>query len=211
MKTRSAPGRSAAIRGQRKSATDCRVLESSLQGSRPVNGEELTRWTIRLALAAYAGRLALDMADPRGRPARESAARWLWTIACALLWIHVACAFQFQHDWSHAAAYRHTAARTAAVIGFDWGGGLWINYLLVGLWAGDVLWWWASPQTFRARPALVEWAWQGSLAFVVFNATVVFEEGPIRWVGLVASVVLLGMWRSQSLRVTKSQSLKIAK
>jgi hypothetical protein len=41
---------------------------------------------------------------------------------------------------------------------------------------------------------LVEWIWQGALAFVVFNATVVFEAGPIRWVGLVASMALLGMW-----------------
>jgi hypothetical protein len=157
------------------------------------SGEELTRWTIRLAIAAYVARLVVELTLPNG-PRRESAARWLWTLGCAALWIHVACVFQFYHDWSHAAAYEQTARDTAEVTGFDWGGGVYVNYLTMLAWGADVGWWWLSPESFRTRPRILEALWQTFLAFIMFNATVVFKTGMTRWIGVAATVALLALW-----------------
>jgi len=126
----------------------------------------------------------------------------LWTIACGLVWIHVACAFQFEHQWSQSAAYLQTARETAAVTGLDWGGGLWINYALMLLWAGDVGWWWLGPESFAARPAIITRVWLGFLCFIVFNATVVFKTGMLRWCGIVTTIVLLAMWWAQRRRMS---------
>jgi len=100
---------------------------------------------------------------------------------------HVVAAFHFYHGWSHAAAYEHTARRTAEVVGLDWGGGLWWNYAFGAVWLGDILW-------RRGRPAWLGVAVQAFLAFMAFNATVVFETGAIRWLGLAATGVLLTTW-----------------
>jgi hypothetical protein len=159
----------------------------------------LTRWTIRLALAAYVGRLAVDLSSPGVQPQRERLTRWLWTFGCLFLWIHVACAFQFFHHWSHAAAHEQTARETAAVTGLDWGGGIWINYLVMFLWAGDVARWWLAPASHRMRGVIWGVLWQAGLAFIVFNATVVFETGAVRWIGLLMTAFLLALavrhWR----------------
>src|SRR5258708_31308395 len=108
--------------------------------------EELTRWTIRLALAAYVAALVLRIREKRvglgnsHSPARspgldptrsEKRQRGLWTLGCLLLWAHVACAFAVYHHWSHDDAYARTARETAEMIGVDWGGGIYFNYLFV--------------------------------------------------------------------------------
>jgi hypothetical protein len=148
---------------------------------------ELTHWTIRLALLAYLGRYVVER-QRRLEPNRRNAlARGLWTTACLLLWVHVACAFQFTHGWSHARALEHTARETAAVIGWHWGGGLWCNYLVLLLWALDVARWWIAPRSRSKRALLLDRLWQGGLAFIVLNAAVVFASGPIRWISLTAT------------------------
>jgi hypothetical protein len=141
-------------------------------------------------LAARAG------AALRAAPAQATAdrlARWLWTAACALLWIHVACAFHFRHHWSHAEAYDHTARQTAEFVGLEWGGGVYLNYLLLLVWTGDVLWWWIEPGGYRRRPAFVGWLVNGFVAFMAFNAAVVFASGPLRWLSL-GVMLILGAW-----------------
>jgi hypothetical protein len=166
-------------------------------------GEELTRWTIRLALAACVGRWAIDLAglrdvdrfraDQRRADQFRRCARGLWTAGCVLLWVHVACAFQFNHRWSLVAAYEQTARETAEVTGLNWGGGVWFNFLLMGLWSADVVWWWLAPQSHRRRPKIVEWIWQAYFAFIALCATVLFESGPVRWAGLGAAAGLLAL------------------
>jgi hypothetical protein len=153
-------------------------------------GEELTRWTIRLALAAYVGRLAIDLTAPQ-HTRREKLARRLWTAGSLLLWAHVAFAFHSYHNWSHAAAREQTARETAAVTGLDWGGGIWINYLLMLLWAGDAVWWRLSPLSYRTRSTIINGLWQAFFAFIAFNATVVFKTGAVRWAGLATTILLL--------------------
>ena len=152
-------------------------------------GIELTDWTIRLALLACAGRWALGLWFPKGRR-HERPARGLWTLGCLLLWLHVACAFAFYHHWSHAEALESTALRTRETIGLDWGGGIFFNYALLVVWTADVLWWWIRPTSYRMRPRSLALAVHAFLAFMIFNAAVVFESGATRWVTLAGLVVL---------------------
>jgi hypothetical protein len=139
----------------------------------------MTRWTIRIALALYVAALAARPSSRLGRAC--SATGLLFYLA------HVVAAFQLHHGWSHAAAYKHTAQRTAEVVGLYWGGGLWWNYLFGFVWLGDVVW--RGPRPRWAGPAI-----HGFLAFLAFNATVVFESGPVRWAGLAATLGLLTTW-----------------
>lgn len=156
-------------------------------------GEFLTRFTIWVTLAGYgvgAALLALSRKDQR----RERAARLAWTIACIGLLLHVACAFHFYHGWSQDSAYRETARQTAEVFGLDWGGGLYINYALMTVWVADVVWWWRGPGLYRRRPVVLVAVWQAFLIFIFFNATVVFETGPLRFTGLFLCLALCLLW-----------------
>jgi protein-S-isoprenylcysteine O-methyltransferase Ste14 len=156
-------------------------------------GELLTRWTVRLALACYAAALALRLL-PSKVAARPGAGRVFWTAGCLLYLAHVVCAFQFFHGWSHEAAYRETARRTAETVGLDRGGGLYLNYLFTAVWVADVVCWWAAPARYAARPLWQEAAVQGFLAFMAFNGAVVFANGPVRWIGVAVCLVLGLLW-----------------
>jgi hypothetical protein len=152
-------------------------------------GELLTRGTACLTVVSYTLGLVLRAAA-RGRWSWLNYARWTWTGGFAVLLLHVVCAFHFYHDWSHEAAYRATARQTAAVTGLVWGGGLYVNYLFVLVWGADVCWWWCRPGGYQGRCRCIEWTVQGFLAFILFNATVVFGAGPARWLGLAVAVLL---------------------
>lgn len=106
---------------------------------------------------------------------------------------HVSAAFHYVHHWSHTTASLATARDTAAVTGLDWGGGLYLNYLFVLIWLADTGWWCRDPVLYQRRPAAIEWGVQGFLGFIVFNATVVFKAGPVRWAGIAASLLVLGL------------------
>ena len=156
-------------------------------------GELLTRLTVWLALCGYfAGTAMMLLAWGRGH--RLACARWAWTFGCACFLSHVVSAFAFYHGWSHTAAYRETARQTAELTGHHWGGGIFLNYLFAALWTGDVLWWWLCPAGFMRRSPRLTAAWQAFLLFMVFNGTVVFGNGPVRWFGAVISVSLAMLW-----------------
>lgn len=169
-------------------------------------GEFLTRATIWLALGGYAcGAGALLAARDRARWLRR--ARWAWTLGCACFLAHVVCAFSFFHGWSHAEAYRETARQTAELTGLRWGGGLFLNYLLTVAWVADVGRWWLRSAECALRPAWLAALWHGFFFFLVFNGTVVFGRGPVRWLGF-AICALLGVlwWRRSRPAVTASGS-----
>jgi hypothetical protein len=110
--------------------------------------------------------------------------QFAWTFGYIIFLIHVALAFHFHHHWSHAEAWESTAKQTEAATGLAWGGGIYANYLFMLVWGVDVAWWWARPDSYRAQSTIVEWLIQGYLAFIVFNATVVFGSGATRWFAL---------------------------
>lgn len=151
-------------------------------------GEALVRWTVRVALLLYALALFLRL----GR--RLAVARLAWSAGWLVMVLHVLAAFHVHHGWSHADAYAETARKTAARVGLDWGGGVYLNYLFVAVWLVDVAWWWRGLAAYEDRPRAVAWAVQGFLLFMAFNATVVFEDGPTRWVAVAVCVALAAAW-----------------
>ena len=157
-------------------------------------GEFITRITVWLALAAYAIGASVYLLS-RGRRSWDVAARTAWTVGCVSILAHAGAAYHFFHNWSHAAAYRETARQTSEVTGLDWGGGLFINYALVIGWGIDVvLWRLRGLDAYRNRPRWLAAAWQGFLLFIIFNATVVFKTGPLRWIGLGLCLWLAFLW-----------------
>jgi hypothetical protein len=152
-------------------------------------GELLTRWTARFAMFLYALALALRLASHKRR-GWMTLSRQAATMGFLVYLAHVACAFQFVHYWRHTAAYAATARQTYETVGLDWGGGLYFNYFFTLIWGADVCWWWLARDRYEARPRVIEWPVQGFLAFMAFNATVIFATGPTRWLGIAASVIL---------------------
>jgi hypothetical protein len=171
-------------------------------------GEFLTRSTIWVSIVGYAvgsvifalpnerpPRFGTKLTESRGRTQWESAARVLWTVACASLIGHFISAFHFYHGWSHQVAYADTAQQTQELFGLNWGGGLFINYALLLAWIVDIAWWWRSGlDSYRKRPWPVIAVWHGVLIFIIFNATVVFGDGIVRWLGLAICLPLTLTW-----------------
>ena len=141
-----------------------------------------TDWLIRatawLAFALYVA-------------AEGKKSRWLNSLGCAALLFHIGLAFHFRHDWSHSAAYADTARQTAALTGRNWGAGIYINYLFAFLWVGDVTRSWIKPRPVSGSQS---WILRGFFLFMFLNAAVIFVPGPIRWLGLMGCLVLVGVW-----------------
>lgn len=146
-------------------------------------GDALVRNTVRVALLYYAAALNLMLslrpadaaaATPRGRLARAC-----WTLAWAAYLVHLAAAFHFYHHWSHADAVEHTRQVSGV------GEGIYVSHFFTLAWTADVLWWWLAPEARARRSPWVGRALHGFMLFVVFNGTVVYETGPIRWAGII--------------------------
>ena len=152
----------------------------------------LTRWTVRLAIACYIGRVALDLRRLGTIDSNRvgQTARWLWTVGGAFYLAHVLCAFSFVHDWNHGHALKHTAAQTKELTGVDWGGGLYLNYAFTLFWLGDIVVWWFGDVNAHCRGRGYFWTLHGVFAFMVFNATVVFGPPVWRWVAPLVGVAL---------------------
>jgi hypothetical protein len=150
-------------------------------------GELLTIWTIRLALTLYVARLTmlLSARGERWRPV----SRWLWTAGCGLFVVHVICAFHFYHGWTHAAAWQDTAEQTKALLGVEFGDGIYFSYLFLVLWVLDVAWMWLARP--GQRTPWLRILVHLFLLFIAFNGAIVFEDGPTRWFGLAVCAVLM--------------------
>jgi hypothetical protein len=164
----------------------------SLGGS-PTLGDDLTRFTVRVSLLYYAIAVAGMLAR-----VRCGWVRICWTLAWLAYLVHLAMAFEHYHHWSHAEAMRHTEKRSG------YGEGIFASHFFTLLWTADVLSWWIGPAWHEGRPKWIEWALHVYMAFVVFNATVVYETGFIRWAGAAMFVGLLLL--AFRVRVTQSVS-----
>jgi hypothetical protein len=154
-------------------------------------GEWLTRGTVWLALTLYvAGESTITW---RGRELC-AAARWLNTVGCAAFLAHVAAAFHFYHHWSHATAYAATARQTAEFSGWNWGGGLYINYDFALVWLGETIWSWANPNSYLHRTNWMTWIVRGFFLFMMFNGAVIFVRGGMKWFGLILCLALAACW-----------------
>ncbi|HEV8004305.1 MAG TPA: hypothetical protein VGP63_30860 [Planctomycetaceae bacterium] len=153
-------------------------------------GELLIAWSARVVVLFYLLRLAADVliVDP---VRRDRWARWAWTLGCAVYLVHVAFAFQFLHHWSHAAAVEHAAHRTLEVVGFEFGAGIYVNYLFTLLWVADVVLWWRRSLAGRSMSPYSYWVVQAIFGFMMFNATIVFGPAFWKWVAAAALVVIV--------------------
>ena len=149
--------------------------------------------TIWVALAGFvAGQAGL------GRHRRTGAApRWLWPIWC-LGWVacvvHILLAMGSHHRWSHASAVADTARQTEAVYGLAWGGGLYVNYLFVGMWLSELLWWRLDPERYLTQPAWSRWVLRSFYLVIVFNAAVIFAAPDRRVGGVAMTAALVAAW-----------------
>ena len=149
-------------------------------------GDALIRWTARLFVVCYVGRLCVDAAGRRDA-ASQRVARWLWTTGCVIFVLHVMAAFHFQHNWSHAAAFEHVRQQTLHDTGWDSGIGLYINYAFGLLWLADTIRWWQRLDWSEKRSSY--WTVQIVFAFLMSQATAAF--GPPYWMPIWTAVVLL--------------------
>ena len=162
-------------------------------------GTALTLWSARAAFLLYACALAGWLSG------KFRAARLAWTSGFVVYLGHVAAAFQFHHHWSHAAAYAETARQTADLVGVRLNWGIYLNYLFTMVWAFDVIWIWWSPQIYRRRPRWISVSIHSFMAFLFFNATVVFGSGPVSWLGLTVTAALGIRW-SHRIRAARMRS-----
>lgn len=154
--------------------------------------EWITRAAIWIALLCYFA-ATITRLSPNSR--NSSLPRWFWTLGCLAYVAHIFCAFQFYHFWSHEAATADTARQTAEVTGWNWGGGIWFNYLFTIAWIADVARMWRFKLTTPSRRIqILPACWQAFFFFMVFNATVIFASGPARWLGAIGCAAVASMF-----------------
>ena len=151
-------------------------------------GEELTRNTVRVSLLFWLTAvwlmLGLDAAGWRTESVTGKTARLCWTLAWLAYLIHLAMAMHYYHGWRHADAVRHVEE----VSGF--GPGIYFSHLFSILWTVDGAWWWLDRGSYACRSAWIGRTLHGYMAFIIFNGTVVYETGFIRWAGVLMFAVL---------------------
>lgn len=159
-------------------------------------GELFTRWTAIGSVLLFAASLCLRFrAQCCEHPeAGLVLARRVWTAGLALFLVHVWCAFQFVHGWSHQSAYAATARETFETTGWNSGAGLYSNYLFTLVWFADAMWWWRGVTRYEGRPRGINATILWFLGLMAFNATVVFGEGIARACGVAASIAIAIAW-----------------
>jgi len=155
--------------------------------------ELLIRWSVRLAIACYFGRVIIDVGRFRRvcKNTTTAVVRRLWTIGCLLYLLHVLCAFAFVHHWSHEQALVHTVQQTANITGIPWEGGIYVNYAFTLFWLGDTIAWWLRGTRTHYRSMNYFVMVHSVFAFIVFNATIIFGPPFWDWVVLVAVLITL--------------------
>jgi hypothetical protein len=144
----------------------------------PTLSDDLTRYTVRLSLLYYAAAMGLVLAGGERDDVPARLARLFWTLAWAAYLIHLATAFHYYHHWSHADAVEHTREVSGL------GEGIYVSHAFTLVWTLDVAWWWLRPEARARRSRWLGWLLYGFMAFIVFNGTVVYETGLIRWAGV---------------------------
>jgi hypothetical protein len=167
-------------------------------------GRTLIAATIYLSLFSYLLAVVCWITKRRGRRYRA-----LWTAGCVLLCAHTMFAFHFHHEWSHTHAVAVTAEQTEAVLGVRFGNGIWFSYLLMVVWLIDVLHLWRRMDRESAFWSYFSIAVHAYAFFILFNGTVVFEDGAMRWAGVIGSfwVARLG-WRYRRHAIIHAQSVE---
>jgi hypothetical protein len=159
----------------------------------------LVFWTIAGATCAWAIGDALRLLG-RALPL----ARLVWTTGAVLFVIHSVSAFVLIYGGSHTRAIAETARQTAAMTGVASGAGLFVNYLFLAIWIVDGVWWWLAGVESGGRFGRLGWTRVGFFLFMFLNGAVVFADGWMRLIGLVAVSVVIGALFARHARTTSS-------
>ena len=131
----------------------------------------------------------------KARAIRHPTWPWrVWAAGALLCAAHMLIAMAGHHAWSHEHAVRETATRSAAVYGFGWRGGLYVNYAFLIVWIAEIVWWRVSPVTYFRRSALVTWGLRIFYAVIIINGVVVFASPAGRAAGVGLSIWLGWVW-----------------
>lgn len=148
-------------------------MEETVAGNSEVDDEGLVRLTaippVALWFAALIG----------------FAPRFTWCIGCGTYLVHVAVAFHSVHGWSHVNAMNHVELSSG------WGEGIFFSYAFTVIWLVDAIWWLIAPRSYSRRSRLLHLSIHLYLAFIIFNATVIFGHGFAWWFGIVIFATLL--------------------
>jgi len=128
---------------------------------------------------------------------RGAARLMFWSLAAVLMLVHSVAAFGTIYGWSHEAALAATARQTRELTGFDSGSGIYVNYALLLVWLGDVVWWWRAPVGYAARPRWISRFVHGFVWFMFLNGAVIFADGWIRAIGGLAVPLVAVAWVSR--------------
>ena len=110
----------------------------------------------------------------------------VWAAGAGLLWVHALLAFSAFYQWSFTVAFAETARQTFELTGWQSGAGLYANFVYGIAWTADAGFLWLKGlRRYRQRHTWLTVVVHGYLGFIVFNGTVVFGDGPIRWFGVV--------------------------
>jgi hypothetical protein len=171
-------------------------------------GDDLVRFSVRLALFYYgiaAGLMLLSHTDEwTPVTGRIRLARGFWLSAYLAYLIHLAMAMHYYHHWSHADAVEHT--REVAGVGE----GIYMSHLFTLSWGLDVAYWFRSPASYANRARWIGRTLHAFMIFIVFNGTVVYETGFIRWAGVVLVSVLGFLWIRRLLGASAGSEMKVA-
>ena len=138
--------------------------------------------------------------SPGTLPIRTEWIRTLYSAGCLALFLHMAVAFHMGHGWSHARAYRHVEEVSGL------GSGLYVNYAFAAIWLADVAWAWIDLDHYIHRSRWLAWCLLLFMAFIVFNAAIVFGSGLRRLASAVLFILpLYALW---TLRPQRTRNLK---
>lgn len=159
-----------------------------------MNGEEVIRWTVRIALLLYVAAILVRIYRPQSLAVRQ-AAEALWSAGAVVFLLHVLAAFAWFHGWSHNHAFQNTAAQTKALLGWEFGYGIYFSYLFAVLWIADAVFGWLTisavgqdnPRALQSGRIMVH----AYLLFIAINGAIVFHDGLIRWAGLAALATIV--------------------
>ena len=156
----------------------------------------IAAWTIRGALICMVLFFAMRISKPTLQGSALELAKSFWLIGSLLSLLHALATMAFYHQFQHALAYQDTAHQTEQAIGVAVGFGIWLNYLFVLVWILDALWMNGFTTNYFARHRAFNWLSYGFLGFIALNGAIVFESGPVRWVGVFAILVLVVIWKT---------------
>jgi hypothetical protein len=149
-------------------------------------------WTIAAAMIAWA------LADCcRLAAVQLHLARVVWTAGAAAMVVHAAAAYALLYDGRQDVALAAVARQTAASAGVSTGAGLYVNCAFIAIWIADAAWWWTVPPAKAVLVGPWPWARFAFFLFMVVNGTVVFADGWMRWLGVVAVIAVVSTFVGQ--------------